>query len=76
MAPGASTLGRPKKKLTEGEQPPVVANVAIRSTLEWIAWLDRVVEHCRVDRSKLIDTALVFYARSQGFTEPPPKRTP
>jgi hypothetical protein len=72
----ALTVGRPKKKLVEGASAPVVANVAIRATVDWIAWLDRAVEHCRSDRSKLLDAAVVAYVRAQGFTEPAPRRSP
>jgi hypothetical protein len=72
----ALTVGRPKKKLVEGTSAPLIANVAIRATEEWIAWLDRGVEHCRSDRSKTIDAALVAYFRAQGFTESAPRRSP
>lgn len=48
--------------------------ISIRGTEAWRDWLNRLSEHCRTDAAKLVDAALVAYAKSQGFDEPPPKR--
>jgi hypothetical protein len=71
---GAVTVGRPKKTADKG--PPPVRNIAVRATVDWVEWVEKGAEHCRTDVSKLIDAALASYLKGQGFTDPPPKRTP
>jgi hypothetical protein len=34
------------------------------------------VRHCRTDIAKFLDAAAAEYAKSRGFTEPPPERIP
>ena len=68
------TMGRPKKKTQDGEQPPRLRKVGINATDEWADWLERAAAHCRTDVSKLIDQSVCEYVRIRGFEEPPPKR--
>jgi hypothetical protein len=77
-----AVMGRPKAKTAKakpaekvrdrsGEKPTVVT---IKGNPAWRDWADRGAKYCRTDVAKLIDTALVFYLRSQGFTEQAPER--
>lgn len=68
-------MGRPKKRPESGGGAGRrTRHVVIRTSDEWAEWLDRVARHCRIDMSKLVDSAVADYARSRGFEEPPPRR--
>lgn len=73
---GTGVMARPKKasgapaKATE--RPGIV--VTLKGSQEWKAWVDDLANHCRTDVSKLIDSALVDYAKARGFTTEAPKR--
>lgn len=70
----SATVGRPKK--LAGKKPTGPKTIGIRATAEWAEWLDRAVRHCRTDTAKFLDSAAAEYAKSHGFTEPPPERIP
>jgi hypothetical protein len=65
-------MGRPKRKPLKN--PPTYRTIGIRATTEWSEWLEKVAQHCRTDVSKLVDQAVLDYARSHGFDETPPSR--
>jgi hypothetical protein len=49
--------------------------LSVRGSEEWRAWVHRFCDHTRThSASDLIDQALVEYARTRGFADPPPKR--
>jgi hypothetical protein len=48
--------------------------VTLKGSPEWKAWVDELATLCRTDTSKLIDKALVEYAKSQGFKKEAPPR--
>ena len=61
------------------EQPAPVPGprptaLTIKGTLEWRAWADELAEHCRTDVAKVVDAAMIEYAKAKGFLKPPPKR--
>ena len=71
--PGA---GRPK-----GTEPPRKPIYSFKGTEEFKRWLDGLVEHCRsssgwsgIPISGVIERALIEFARSQGYPDPPPER--
>jgi hypothetical protein len=64
---------RPDKKSARASVRQPTA-ITIRGSKEWRDWVERGSEHCRTDSSKLIDIALAFYLKAQGFNEPAPKR--
>jgi hypothetical protein len=65
-------MGRPKRKLPK--PAPAYRTIGIRATVEWCEWLDKVAQHCRTDVSKLVDQAVLDYARAHEFNDPPPSR--
>jgi hypothetical protein len=76
MPPGANaTMGRPKKSADQ-RKPTVPRTVGVRASGEWAAWIERAAKHCRTDVAKLIDNAVVEYAKARGFEEIPPERIP
>jgi hypothetical protein len=76
-------MGRPKAKAAarkpaagkardrSGEKPTVVT---IKGEPAWREWVERGAKWCRTDVAKLIDSALVMYLRTQGFSEQAPER--
>jgi hypothetical protein len=48
--------------------------VAVRSSLAWKEWVDRLAGFKRLTVADVIDQALVKYARDEGFTEVAPPR--
>jgi hypothetical protein len=72
--PSGTIVGRAKKQA--GKKAAGPKTIGIRSTPEWADWLDRAVRHCRTDIAKFLDAAAAEYAKSRGFTEPPPERIP
>lgn len=57
-----------------GAMPTSVRNVVVTGSPEWVEWLQAGAKFCRTDVSKMIDVALVEYAKTKGFNEPPPRR--
>jgi hypothetical protein len=53
---------------------PDKASVAvIKGSPEFQAWFNRFRDHTRLPAALLLDAALVAYAKSIGFEEPPPR---
>jgi len=48
--------------------------VTLKGTIEWKAWVDELASLCRTDTSKLIDMALVEFAKARGFKKEAPRR--
>jgi hypothetical protein len=48
--------------------------LTLRGSPGWKKWVDQLAAHFRTDASKLIDVALVEYARNHGFEKEAPKR--
>jgi hypothetical protein len=71
-----SLMARPRKPKAVKKPLDTVRRqiISIRGTEEWRDWLNRLSDHCRTDGAKLVDAALVAYAQSKGFNEPPPRR--
>lgn len=73
----ADPVAKSKPTKSEEEQPVKVRQptaITVRGSKPWRAWVSRGAKFCRTDTTKLIDSALVAYLRSQGFTEDPPER--
>ena len=51
-----------------------VTTVAVRATVAWKEWVDRLADFKRLTVADVIDQALVKYARDDGFAEVAPKR--
>ena len=68
----AAIVGRKKAKADGSARKAVV--LVVRGSEEWGQWLGRLAEHCRATASELADDALAAYAKSQGFSEKPPRR--
>jgi hypothetical protein len=48
--------------------------VALRTSVGWKEWLDRLANFKRLTVADVIDQALVKYARDEGFDEVAPRR--
>ena len=53
---------------------PKTPIASFKGSKAFAEWFDRLVDHCRVPGSSVIEKALIFYAESEGFNEPAPKR--
>lgn len=74
---GARALGKKrgvKGRPAAGKSGPKPMAIAIKGEVAWRDWVERLAEHNRTDVAKLVDAALVLYARETGFGEPAPKR--
>jgi hypothetical protein len=78
---GTYTMATKKKvprPARERTGPPAKERLAIVVTLkgspEWKAWVDELADLCRTDTSKLIDMALVDFAKARGFKKEAPRR--
>lgn len=67
------------KKTTKGKavgktiERPAIA-VTLRGSPEWKSWVEDLADHCRLDVAKVIDRALIDYARKEGFKAEAPQR--
>jgi len=48
--------------------------VTLKGSPEWKAWLDELSDQFRTDNSKVIDMALVEFAKAHGFKREAPRR--
>lgn len=72
----AITMARPKKLApkSEARSERAAILVTLKGSALWKQWVDDLAAHCRTDVSKLIDSALVEFAKSRGFTREAPRR--
>jgi hypothetical protein len=52
---------------------PAIA-VTLRGGPDWKGWVEGLANHCRMDVAKVIDRALIDYARKEGFKPEAPQR--
>jgi hypothetical protein len=65
-----------KKKAPLGDQADdrqIV--ISVKGSAEFRDWLNDLADHQRISAVKVIELALVEYARNHGFTKAAPKRT-
>ena len=63
-----------KKTVTNhapGRKPPKRVIASFKGTDEFDAWLERFAEHMRLQKSALLEHAIVEYARIKKFDDPP-----
>jgi hypothetical protein len=48
--------------------------ITVKGNTKWREWLDGLAKHCRSDASKVIDSALIQYARTVGYAQEAPER--
>jgi hypothetical protein len=48
--------------------------VVIKGGSDWKNWVEALAKHCRTDVSKVLDQALIQYAKSTGFDQEAPER--
>jgi hypothetical protein len=66
-----------KKKPTTRAKPAAERKtiaVTIKGDPEWKEWLEDLAGHCRDDVAKVIDKALVEYAKMKGYDREAPRR--
>ncbi len=68
-AKGAKKMGRPRLP----ERVKSSSRYGFRATADWMNWLLRYANFCRLDMVETIDRALERDAAKEGF-EKPPKR--
>ena len=66
-----AVMAEPKRK---AKRKASYATVNIKASIEWKAWLDGLVRHCRSDAAKVIDQALIQYAKEEGYDKEVPQR--
>ncbi len=55
-------------------QPPNKSTIAVlKGGSDYVAWFKRLQDQTRLPAALLLDAALVTYAKSIGFDEPPPR---
>ena len=68
MARKKATTGKP----TEGKASTIA--VTLRGSKEWKAWLESLAKHTRLDVAKVIDRAVIDFAKKEGFEPEAPER--
>lgn len=66
-------MGRPKKLIDASDSRPGIV-VTLKGSRAWKEWVDAFADFLRTDTSKLIDSALVDFAKARGFDREAPKR--
>ena len=61
---GRKPSGRPRKAVA----------VTLKGSEEWKAWIESLARHSRLDVSKLIDRAVIDFAKREGFEPEAPER--
>lgn len=69
----AATMAKKKRPAPKAEDRRSIV-ITIKGSLEWKAWVDELADQFRTDASKLIDMALVQFAKANGFTKEAPRR--
>lgn len=70
----AKKLPKTKAGKTPAQPGPRSTVLTIKGTDEWKAWLNGLSDFLRIPTSTVVDLALVQYAKTEGYTEQPPKR--
>lgn len=65
-------MARTKKSAPKPEPKPTV--ISLKGSGEWRVWLQELSSHCRTDAAKVIDAALIDYAKTKGFMKKAPPR--
>ena len=65
---------RSKPAAVEPQAERKAIAVVIKGGPEWKAWLEGLADHCRTDVAKVIDKALIGYAKSEGYNQEAPRR--
>jgi hypothetical protein len=60
------------KKTAKVERPAIA--VTLRGSPAWKSWVEGLADHCRLDVAKVIDRALIDYARKEGYKAEAPSR--
>jgi hypothetical protein len=71
---GIRATAKPIKKAATASTDRLAIAVTLKGSAEWKAWVDDLADHCRTDVSKLIDMALVEFAKGHGFSRQAPRR--
>lgn len=61
---GRKPSGEPRKSLA----------VTLKGSAEWKEWLEALARHARLDVAKLIDRAVIDFAKKEGFEPEAPER--
>lgn len=64
--------GKTMPKALAPGRPPV--QVTLRGSEEWKHWVQGLADHVRSDVAKVIDRALIDYARKEGYDPNAPSR--
>ncbi len=69
---GTGTMAKPRKAPKPKTAPGRLAVAfTLKGSPEWKAWVEELANHSRTDVSKLIDLALVEYAKARGIRDAP-----
>ena len=66
-----------KRKAAASSSPNGKAStiaVTLRGSQEWKAWLEALAKHARLDVAKVIDRAVIDFAKKEGFEPEAPRR--
>jgi hypothetical protein len=66
------SAGRKKPMKATLDRPGIA--VTLRGSPEWKEWLEGLAFHCRLDVAKVIDRALIDYAKKEGYGREAPRR--
>jgi hypothetical protein len=71
--PSMATKKKPAAKMpkTAAKKKGLAIAITLKGSPEWKAWVDRLADKFRTDTAKVIDMALVEFARTHGFEEAP-----
>ena len=67
------TMKKPTTRAKPAAEKKTIA-VTIKGDPEWKEWLEDLAGYCRVDVAKVIDKALIGYAKSEGYDQEAPRR--
>jgi hypothetical protein len=71
---GKPLLVNPYPEAVEATPSIDKPTVTLRGGPDWKEWLEGFADHCRLDVSKLIDKALIQYAKTEGYNREAPRR--
>jgi hypothetical protein len=71
---GPATMAKKKTARSKPAADRKSIAVTIKGSPEWKEWIDGLAEHCRLDVAKVIDLAVVEYAKAEGYDPKAPQR--